>query len=310
MKYIVSAFLSATMLMAAMPAISGAVESKHAPASAPKPAAAPAPVKDYLIAEVGGEKIFYRDVEKTWNELFPGEGAAPPIANFGDAIRDNVVRGLVSEKLMIKAAEKARLGESADAKEKLAQLKNQLMVQELLKQEGSKRVSAEAVKQRYQEMAKKMAGKEEIHASHILVKTKEEADKLAKEIKAGGDFSKIAKEKSMDKGSAVRGGDLDYFGQEQMVPEFSTAAFKLKKGEVSAPVQTPFGWHIIKLLDRRAVPVPSFEQSRPQVEQQLQSEANQAYILELLKTAKLKYYTPDGKEAPFPAEQKAPIVKQ
>lgn len=300
--------LSATAVTLAAAAPLHAEEAK--PEAVPAAAAQPAKeVKDYLIAEVNGEKIFYRDIEKTWDDLFPGEGKAPPLANFGDAIRDNVVRGVVSEKLMLKEAERTNMGETKAVKEKLAQIRNQLMVQELLKQRN-KNLTEANIKKTYEEQIKKLAGKEEVHARHILVEKKEDADKLYKEIKAGGDFAKIAKEKSADKGSAARGGDLGYFQKEQMVPEFAEAAFKLKKGEVSQPVKSAFGWHIIKLEDRRKLPVPTLAESKAQIEQQLQSEANQAYILDLLKDAKLKYYMPDGKEAPFPAEQKAAKVEQ
>jgi peptidyl-prolyl cis-trans isomerase C len=291
--------LSATAVALVATAVIAADPKASAPAAAK-------PVKDYVIAEVNGEKINYSDLEKTWNDLFPGEGKAPAMSTFGDAIRDNVVRGVVSEKLMLKEAEAAKLGESAAVKEKLAQIRNQLMVQELLQKNAGSAVTEGAVKQAYNEQIKKVAGKEEVHARHILVEKKEDADAIYKKIKAGGDFAKIAKEKSSDKGSAERGGDLGYFQKEQMVPEFAEAAFKLKKGEVSAPVKSAFGWHVIKAEDRRKLPVPTLEEARPQIEQQLQGAANQAYILKLLKSAKLKYFTPEGKEAPFPAEQKAP----
>lgn len=307
MNRFVTLLLSATALALA-PAAASWAEDKAPVAIAPQAAPA-APVKDYLVAEVNGEKIFYRDIEKTWNDLFPGEGKAPPLASFGDAIRDNVVRGVVSEKLMLKEAERTKIGDSAAVKEKLAQIRNQLMVQELLKQRN-KTLTDVNIKKAYEAQVKKVAGKEEVHARHILVEKKEEADKIYKEIKAGGDFAKIAKEKSADKGSAARGGDLGYFQKEQMVPEFADAAFKMKKGEVSQPVKSAFGWHVIKVEDRRKLPVPTLEESRPQIEHQLQAESNQQYILDLLKNAKLKYYTQDGKEAPFPAEQKAPKAGQ
>ncbi|NOZ24559.1 MAG: hypothetical protein GXO94_00455 [Nitrospirae bacterium] len=86
-------------------------------------------------------------------------------------------------------------------------------------------------------------------ASHILVKTKEEADSLLKRIRAGEDFAAIAKKNSIDKGSASKGGDLGFFGRGQMVPEFEKAVFSMKKGAVSDPVKTQFGYHIIKLTD-------------------------------------------------------------
>jgi peptidyl-prolyl cis-trans isomerase C len=309
MKRLATILLSATLLAGGAYAVLQA-EDKAATAKPAATAAKAAPVKDYLIAEVGGEKIFYHDVEKTWSEIFPGDGAAPPLANFGDAIRENVVRGLVSEKLMLKEAQDKKLDDSAAVQEKLAQIKNQLVVQELLKERNKSVVTDAKVKAKYTELSKQMSGKEEVHASHILVEKEEAAKELYKKVKAGGDFAKIAKEKSADRGSAVKGGDLGYFTKDQMVPEFAEAAFAMKKGEISEPVKSAFGWHIIQLQDRRKLPVPTLEETRPQIEQQLMAEANQAYILDLLKSAKIKYYNPEGKEIPFPAEQKVDAPKQ
>jgi peptidyl-prolyl cis-trans isomerase C len=308
MKRLATILLSATLLAGGTYALLQAEDK--AKQAAPAKTAEAKPVKDYLIVEVAGEKIFYRDVEKAWNEIFPGEGAAPPLANFGEAIRENVVRGLVSEKLMLKMANEKKLGDSAAVKEKLAQLKNQLMVQELLKERNKSVVTDAKVKAKYDELAKQMSGKEEVHASHILVEKEDLAKELYKKVKDGADFAKLAKEKSADRGSAVKGGDLGYFTKDQMVPEFAEAAFDLKKGEISEPVKSAFGWHIIKLQDRRKLPVPTLEESRPQIEQQLAAEANQEFIFGLLKESKVKYYNPEGKEIPFPAEQKVDAPKQ
>lgn len=304
--------LALTLLSASVLAVSAVVAlqaEETAPAAAPTKPEAVKEVKDYLVATVNGEKIFYRDLEKIWDDLFPGDGKAPPLAGFGDAIRDNIVRGMVSEKLMLKEAERQNLGESTAVKEKLAQLRSQLMVQELLKKRNES-LNEENVKKRYNEMVQKASGKEEVHARHILVEKKEDADKLYKQIKDGADFAKLATEKSSDRGSAARGGDLGYFQKDQMVPEFADAAYKLKKGELSAPVKSAFGWHIIKVEDRRKVPVPTLQESRPQIEHQLQAEANQQYITDLLKDADVKHYNPEGEEIPFPAEQKAEKPKQ
>lgn len=306
MKRLATILFSATLLAGGAYAMLQAEDTaKEAPA---KPVAA-APVKDYLIAEVGGEKIFYRDVEKAWSEIFPGEGAAPPLANFGEAIRENVVRGLVSEKLMLKQATDKKLGDTPAVQEKLNMLKNQLMVQELLKERNKSVITPAKVKAKYDELAEQMSGKEEVHASHILVEKEDVAEEIYKKVKDGADFAKLAKEKSADRGSAVKGGDLGYFTKDQMVPEFAEAAFDLDKGEISEPVKSAFGWHIIKLQDRRKLPVPTLEDARPQIEQQLAAEANQEFILDLLKKANIKYYSPEGKEIPFPAEQKIDAPK-
>src|ERR1700739_5083039 len=100
-----------------------------------------------------------------------------------------------------------------------------------------------------------MSGQEEVHARHILVEGEDEAKAIIEQLKGGADFAKLAKEKSKDPGAA-EGGDLGYFTKDQMVPEFAEVAFKLDKGQVSEPVKTQFGWHIIKVEARRSAPPP------------------------------------------------------
>ena len=114
----------------------------------------------------------------------------------------------------------------------------------------------------YDDAVKQMGNEQEVRARHILVPTEDEAKAILAEIKKGTDFAELAKQKSKDPGAAAEGGDLGYFTKEQMVPEFAEAAFKLDKGQVSEPVKTQFGWHIIKVEDKRTKPVPEFEQGQ------------------------------------------------
>ena len=134
------------------------------------------------------------------------------------------------------------------------------------------RVDEEALRARYRETIAKLPSREEIRARHILVKTKDEALSLVKELIAGADFAALAVAKSIGP-SKSRGGDLDYFGRGQMVPPFEQAAFALAQGEFTkVPVQSPFGWHIIKVEDRRQSKPPTFEESRPKLVQDLSEE--------------------------------------
>ena len=118
----------------------------------------------------------------------------------------------------------------------------------------------------YDDAVKQMATEQEVRARHILVATEDEAKAILAELKKGTDFAELAKEKSKDPGAAAEGGDLGYFTKDQMVPEFAEAAFKLDKGQVSDPVKTQFGWHIIKVEDKRTKPVPEFDKVKDQVE--------------------------------------------
>ena len=127
-----------------------------------------------------------------------------------------------------------------------------------------------------------------MRARHILVPTEDEAKAILAEIKKGTDFAELAKQKSKDPGAAAEGGDLGYFTKDQMVPEFAEVAFKMNKGEVSDPVKTQFGWHIIKVEDKRNKPVPAFEQVKDQIETFVARRAQAEYIAKLREAAKVE----------------------
>jgi len=131
------------------------------------------------------------------------------------------------------------------------------------------------------------AAEEEVHARHILVPTEAEAKDIEDQLKKGADFATLAKEKSKDPGAAD-GGDLGYFTKEQMVPEFSEAAFKLEKGQISDPIHTQFGWHIIKVEDKRTKPTPTFDQVRSQLENFVAHKAQAEMVENLRKSATIE----------------------
>src|SRR5258708_12651326 len=114
------------------------------------------------------------------------------------------------------------------------------------------------MKKVYEEASKQITGEEEVHARHILVETEDEAKAVAEELKKGADFAELAKKKSKDPG-ASDGGDLGFFTKDQMVPEFSAAAFALEPGKTSDPVKPQFGWHITKLEEKRSPKAPPFQ---------------------------------------------------
>src|SRR5690606_4083001 len=137
-------------------------------------------------------------------------------------------------------------------------------------QEIAGAVTEEAVRADYDAFTAQFTPQDEIRASHILVESEEEANAIKAELDGGADFAAIAKEKSIDPGSGANGGDLGFFGKGMMVPSFEEAAFALTEpGEVSAPIQSQFGWHIIKLGEKRQSQPPTFEQVAPQIQQQV-----------------------------------------
>lgn len=258
---------------------------------------------DYTILKYGSDDVKYSEVQDVWKTLFPG-GNAPEFKSFDENIRQNVLRGIVSEKLLYKEAVKAGFDKSPEVKKRMEEMQRQIVLQAYMESKAKEMVSDAELKKAYDEKVKTASGQEEVKARHILVKTEDEAKKLYDEIKKGGDFEKIAREQSTDKGSGAQGGDLGWFTKDKMVPEFADAAFALKKGEVSQPVKSGFGWHIIKLDDRRTAKPASFEESKEELKNEVAEKAVDRYVGSLLKNAGIKYYDESGKELPFDLEPK------
>jgi peptidyl-prolyl cis-trans isomerase C len=144
------------------------------------------------------------------------------------------------------------------------------------------------MKKVYEEAAKQIAGEQEVHARHILVETEDEAKAIEAELKKGADFAQLAKEKSKDPGGAADGGDLGFFTKDQMVPEFSAVAFTLEPGKISDPVKSQFGWHVIKVEEKRNRKAPDFEQVKPQIETYVTRKAQAEYVAKLREAAKVE----------------------
>lgn len=309
-----TSFLALCLAVSLMPAFVQAAEEKpeqpvaedasEAPAAPEKKAVkaeskpAPKSTKDYTVIKVGNEEIKNSEAEELWKGLFPG-GTAPDFSSFDENIRQNVLRGIVSERLIYQEAVKEGFDKSEEVQKRLESLKKQLILQSYMQSKTKKLITDAQLKAAYAKRTAALKNEEELRARHVLVASEEDAKSIAKELKKGGDFEKIAKEKSTDKGSAVQGGDLGYFTKDKMVPEFAEAAFKLKKGEISDPVKSGFGWHVIKVEDRRAVKVPSFDDLREELQAEVSNQAVQDFVETLLKKADIKYYNAEGKEQTF-----------
>lgn len=246
------------------------------------PSAAPAdPAK--VIARVNGITITEGDL---------AVAAADPalqLPNVPEAQKRDMLTGyLIDLKLGAKAAEAAKVGDSADFARKLAYNRDKALLDQYLEQEAQKAVTPEAARKLYDETAKSVTPEEEVRARHILVESEDEAKKAASRVKGGEDFAKLAGELSKDPGSKTDGGDLGFFTKDRMVEPFAEAAFKLQPGQVSDPVKSQFGWHVIKVEEKRTKPVPSFEEMKDQVNAYLERKAQQDLILGLRKDAKIE----------------------
>ena len=260
-------------------------------------AAAPVRADDNpVLAKVNGAEIRQSDVTLAEEEL------GPSLAQMNPATRKaNVLSFLIDMKIVAKAAEQKKIADQADFKRKLAFARDRLLMDNLLAAEGKAALTDAAMKKVYDDAAKKIADEQEVHARHILVATEEEAKAVKAELDKGADFAKLAKEKSKDPG-ASDGGDLGFFTKEQMVPEFSKVAFALEPGRISDPVKTQFGWHIIKVEEKRNRKPPEFDKVKPQIEQYVTRKAQADYVAKLREAAKVERLDqPAAPATPAPA---------
>jgi peptidyl-prolyl cis-trans isomerase C len=201
--------------------------------------------------------------------------------------KENVLAFLIDMKIVAKAAEAKKIEDRDDFKARLAFTRSRLLMDNLLAVEGKAATTDEAMKKVYEDASKQITGEQEVHARHILVETEDEAKAVEEELKKGADFAELAKKKSKDPG-ASDGGDLGFFTKDQMVPEFSTVAFALEPGKVSDPVKSQFGWHIIKVEEKRNRKAPDFEQVKGQIETYVTRKAQADYVAKLRETAKIE----------------------
>jgi peptidyl-prolyl cis-trans isomerase C len=260
-------------------------------AEAPKQ---PAPAADPVVLKINGSDIHRSDIVALQKSLGQ-QAAGMPLDQFYDKVSDR----LIATKLLGDAAKAAKLDNDPEVKTELDKAKEQILTRVYVNHLQTKAGTDEAAKAIYDKTIKTEAGKPEIHARHILVKTEDEAKAIIAELDKGGDFAKLADEKSTDKGG--NGGDLGWFGKEQMVPEFSEAAFKLTtKGEYTkTPVKSQFGFHVIKLEDTRIAPPPSFEEAKDKLKAQAANDSIDAKVKELRGKAKIEQFALDG--SPLPA---------
>ena len=246
--------------------------------------AAPALAQDAnpVLAKVNGDAIRQSDVTLAEEELGPSLAQMDPASR-----KENVLSFLIDMKIVAKAAEAKKVEDRDDFKAKLAFARNRLLMDNLLGTEGKAALTDDAMKKVYEEAAKQISSEQEVHARHILVETEDEAKAVEAELKKGADFAELAKKKSKDPG-ASDGGDLGFFTKDQMVPEFSAVAFALEPGKVSDPVKTQFGWHVIKVEEKRNRKAPEFDQVKPQIETYVTRKAQADYVAKLREAAKVE----------------------
>jgi len=261
-----------------------------APAEAQTTAAA-APDPSSVVVKVGNETITEADIGFAAEDLGQDLANVPPQQR-----RAFLVAVLIDMKVMAEAARKAELDKTDIFKRRLAYLEDRSLRRAYFADKIGAAITDDAVQAAYKKFVDNFVPQEEVRARHILVSTKEDAEAVKKAIEGGKPFEMAALENSQDS-TAQNGGDLGYFSRGMMVKPFEDAAFALKVGEISDPVQTQFGWHIIKLEDKRMSSPPPLEQVKSQIQQQVMIDAFTAEMDKLKKNVAVSFTDPELEKA-------------
>ncbi|WP_237153236.1 peptidylprolyl isomerase [Oryzibacter oryziterrae] len=270
--------------------------------------AGPALADGDVLARVNGKDITKAEVDMAM-DVFGQQLAQVP----DGAKQSMVLDALIDMHVLADAAAASGVKDDPKYKARISFLDAQALRNTYLEDQVQAKITDDEIKARYEKDIAGYTPPEEVHARHILVKTEEEANQIIKDLAAGKDFAALAKEKSLDPGSKDNGGDLGFFAKGQMVPEFETEAFSLQPGQTSAkPVKTQFGYHVLKVEEKRTQPVPKLEDVREQVVQVLQREKAQEILTKLKGEAKIENLLPPPAPAatPAPGAEPAPAPAQ
>lgn len=242
--------------------------------------------KGEQIAKVDDLVVYEADVQNRLNSIAPGTEieltSLPP-----EILKALVMEVSVNNKID-QEAKKLGYQNDPEIKQKVADYQKELLREKFLNEQIYSKATEEKALEEYEKMVEHLKGKEERKIKHILVNDEEEIERARRSVMRSGNFEKVAKEKSIDTASAENGGDLGYVLQEELVPEFGDVAFILKVGEVSKPVKTQYGWHIIKVEDIRPATYLPFEEVKDGLIQRLQEQAIQEYLISLTQDSNIE----------------------
>lgn len=206
---------------------------------------------------------------------------------------------LAQEKLIEEAAKKANIAQDPAVKALIAERKTEIYSAELVRKNAAAHPLTDADLKKTYEEVKKQYDPNEIKVRHILVKTEQEAKDIIKSLNAGGDFAAIAKEKSLDQGTAAQGGEIPFTNIRRIaIPGFAETAMALNKGSLlPVPFHSALGYHVIQLQDKREVPLPSFDALKPQIQNLAAQRQAQQYMADLMRNAKIAEAAPAKKKS-------------
>jgi peptidyl-prolyl cis-trans isomerase C len=247
-----------------------------------------APADDPVVAKVNGYEIRASEVRLAADDLPQLQEVAPQLRYAF------VVEYLIERHLLAQQAVKEQIADTDEYKKRLAFYQAKALRDAYFSEKIRPTVKEDEVRKIYDEQAAKVNSVERVHAKHILVDTEEQAKELAEKIKAGANFEDLARQFSKD-GSAQYGGDLDFFAADEMVPEFSKAAFALQPGQVSDPVKTDYGWHLIKVVERKVGGAEPFDKVKGGLTMIVLRQKVQDKVAELRKDSEVEMVDPDLK---------------
>ena len=241
--------------------------------------------EETVVAEINGQLIKLKDVRVFMSDI-------PQLAEVPfEMVYPQVLDTMINTRVLVSGAETSGTAKDKDVKKALKMAREQILSQAYLAKQLEAGMTPEALQALYMEEMQNYNRPEEIHARHILVDSEKAAEAILVQLKSGADFATLANEKSMDK--HANGGDLGYFTENMMIPEFGKAVFSMKKGELSKPIKTPYGWHVVLVEDKRLAEPPAFEEMQDTLKQ-VYAERNMQNVLQAEREkAKVKVYQPN-----------------
>jgi len=261
-----------------------------------------------VVANIDGKPVYQAEVENVVKAVLANSEKQVSYKDLDENSKKMIVREIAAQRAMLKEASSKGVKEDKDTKRKLFELKNKVVIDAVIAKTVSPGVTQEKMLARYDEIEKAIKGKPQIRLSHILLSTEEDAKNALDRLKKDP-FAKIAKELSQDSSTKDKGGDLGYLLAGTMDPDFEKAALSLKTGDVSAPVKTKFGWHIVKLEEKKLANVAPFEALKPRIAQDIYNETLKKYADSLLAKTKIELVEPDAGKKEKAEDAKKPEPK-
>ncbi len=243
-----------------------------------------------VVGKYNGGEVTSQEIMKELRPMLDSQpqSKGKKFSDLDKKLQESLVRGYISQKVLEKEADKLGLRSSKEFKQKMKIAEFQLLQQELIERHLDKTITDKMVNDEYQKITKELKGQKEVKISHILLDTEEKAKDVKKQLNKGGKFGILAKKYSKDPSAKSNGGELGYMMKGKLVPEFESKAFSMKRNEISDPVKTEFGWHIIKVLDSRMIKIPAKEQAESSIRDSLSRTIISEYFSKLTEKANIE----------------------